>query len=223
MGAGLGTRLRPLTLSVPKPMLPVRGRPLAARIFDSLVRAGIGRIIVNTHHAAGRYAEYFREKSHRGAELVFVHEDELLDTGGGLKNILGLLSDGEPILVYNGDILYGGDIAAFIADFECGGRAASLLLRSEGAVKNVGVEGGLVRDMRGLLGRRCGGMMQFCGVFAASPVLLGAFSRRPGRVFSTVDVLVDFMRDNPDSVGAYVDDESEWTDIGTLEEYVRLK
>jgi NDP-sugar pyrophosphorylase family protein len=223
LGAGLGTRLRPLTQSTPKPMLPIRGRPLIARIFDKLADAGIERIIVNTHHAAGRYAEYFPEKTHKGVPLVFVHEEELLDTGGGLKNIVSFLDDGEALLVYNGDILFGGDMAEFLDDFETSECAASLLLRSKGDNTNVSVQDGIVCDMRGILGAPHEFKMQFCGIFAASGALLEMFERKREKVFSTVDVLVEFIERNTGSVRAFVDDESEWTDIGTIEEYMRIK
>jgi Nucleoside-diphosphate-sugar pyrophosphorylase involved in lipopolysaccharide biosynthesis/translation initiation factor 2B, gamma/epsilon subunits (eIF-2Bgamma/eIF-2Bepsilon) len=223
LGAGLGTRLRPLTDNTPKPMLPVGGIPLIARIFADLVNAGIMRIIVNTHHAAYKYAEEFPSNTFMGAELIFVHEEKLLDTGGGLKNILPLLKEDAGILVYNGDILYTGNIAKFLNDFENSQAEASLVLRSAGAVCNVSVCGEYVCDMRGILGAEYDVKMQFCGVFAASRKVLDAFAARSDNVFSTVDVLVDFIKQNPESVKAYADDESQWSDIGTAEEYLRVK
>ena len=137
LGAGLGTRLRPLTLDTPKPMLPVGGVPLIERIFQSLEAAGIKKIVVNTHHRPEKYAEMFKSGQFRSAALEFVYEPVLLDTGGGLKNALPLLGK-SGVLVYNADILFGGDISKFLADFEKSeGFCASLILRGEGSNKNV--------------------------------------------------------------------------------------
>ena len=118
LGAGLGTRLRPLTLDTPKPMLPVGGKPLIEHIFGNLAAAGFEQIIVNTHHAAQKYAQYFSSPKFKGASLRFVHEEELLDTGGGLKNILDFIDFESGALVYNGDIFWEGDIKKFADFFE---------------------------------------------------------------------------------------------------------
>ena len=95
LGAGLGTRLRPLTEHCPKPLLPVGGRPLITYVMDHCLSIGVERFIVNTHHCADAYEKAFPGWNWRGKPILFRHEPILLDTAGGLKNIENLLEDDE--------------------------------------------------------------------------------------------------------------------------------
>ena len=222
LGAGLGTRLRPLTSDTPKPMLPVGGKPLIEHIFEKLTAAGFEEIIVNTHHAAEKYAQYFSSPEFRGAKLRFAHEEELLDTGGGLKNILKFLDFESGVLVYNGDIFWDGDIKKFAQFFEKTPCPAALVLRDEGANKNVEVGGGFVKDMRSALGVKGEKSMQFTGIFACRKEFLALIKSTPRKKFSTVEALLELIKNSPDSVAAYSDN-SPWTDIGTISEYEKIK
>lgn len=105
--AGLGTRLRPFTLSHPKALVPVGGKPMLRRVIEKLRDSGITRIVINTHHFAGQIADYLRDNDNFGCDISISFEEELLDTGGGLLKARPLLDDGtgEPILVHNADIL----------------------------------------------------------------------------------------------------------------------
>ncbi|MBE3119319.1 MAG: nucleotidyltransferase family protein [Candidatus Atribacteria bacterium] len=102
MAGGLGTRLRPLTEELPKPMLPVGGKPLMERVIEQLRQAGIRRVNLTTHYMSEKIIEHFGDGSAFGVELSYVNEDRPLGTGGAL----GLMqSPQEPVLVINGDIL----------------------------------------------------------------------------------------------------------------------
>ena len=100
LGAGLGTRLRPWTKNIPKPLLAVRDRPLITFVMDHCLSIGIERFIVNTHHCASAYGAAFPDGHYRGMPVIFRHEPVLLDTAGGLKNVEDLLKDDDTILVY---------------------------------------------------------------------------------------------------------------------------
>lgn len=131
-GAGLGTRLRPLTERCPKPLLPLGGKPMICRAMDALLALGVERFIVNTHHAAEAYAQAFPRGDYRGAPVTLVHEPVLLDTGGGLKNIEPLLVPAdENLLVFNGDILADLDLEKLAAAHKKSGALATLLLRTD--------------------------------------------------------------------------------------------
>ena len=105
LGAGLGTRLQPLTEWLPKPMVPVYHRPLISYAFDHLKSVeDIDGFIVNTHHYPEAYTAAFPNKTYGGLPIEFRHEPVLLETAGGIANIADLLGN-EPFLVYNGDIL----------------------------------------------------------------------------------------------------------------------
>ena len=105
LGAGLGTRLRPLTENTPKPLLEIGGRPIITFAMAHLWAVGIKRFVVNTHHCAEKYAEAFPENNWKGIPITFRHEPVLLDTAGGIKNIEDLIAGDECIIVYNGDII----------------------------------------------------------------------------------------------------------------------
>ena len=96
LAAGLGTRLRPLTDTLPKPLIPVGLKPLITFAFDHLIAdAGVEEFIVNTHHLAGAYAGAFPDGTYRGRPLHFRHEPVLLETGGGIRNVADLLAPGD--------------------------------------------------------------------------------------------------------------------------------
>lgn len=109
MAGGFGMRLRPLTENLPKPMLPVGGRPLMERIVGRLKESGIDHIVVTTHYKPEKIVEHFGDGSNFDVTMTYVQEDEPLGTGGAL----GLLQNvDEPLLVINGDILTDVDFSA---------------------------------------------------------------------------------------------------------------
>ena len=105
LAAGLGTRLRPLTDTLPKALVEVQGSPLIKIAIDNLVRQGATRIVVNIYHHADQLLNYL-QTHHWDADILISDErDMLLDTGGGLKKAAPLFMPQEPILVHNVDIL----------------------------------------------------------------------------------------------------------------------
>lgn len=114
---GQGTRLRPLTIETPKPMLPVAGRPCTEHQIARLREAGVTRVILGTSYKADVFSDYFGDGSEFGVELVCVTEDQPLGTGGAIRNVLSALQSGpdDPVLILNGDILSGHDMAAQVA------------------------------------------------------------------------------------------------------------
>lgn len=112
MAGGFGTRLRPLTEDLPKPMLPMKGRPLMERIIKQLREAGIRQVNVTTHHKPEKIIDYFGDGRSLGVELNYVNEDRPLGTVGAL----GLMkAPQEPVLVINGDILTQMNFRAMLA------------------------------------------------------------------------------------------------------------
>ena len=112
MAGGKGTRLRPLTEDLPKPMLPVGGRPLLELTIQRLANAGIKRVNITTHYKPEKIQDHFGDGSAFGVELNYVSEDRPLGTAGGLNFVQ--LSD-EPLLVINGDVLTGIDVGSMLA------------------------------------------------------------------------------------------------------------
>lgn len=111
MAGGYGTRLRPLTTEVPKPMLPVGDKPLLERIIRQLAEAGIRRVNVTTHYRSDVIANYFGNGKEFGSEIQYVKEDAPLGTAGALSL---LDPSNEPLLVINGDIVTRLDFKAMV-------------------------------------------------------------------------------------------------------------
>lgn len=112
MAGGRGTRLRPLTEDLPKPLVPVGGRPLMELLIQQLRDAGFRRVHVTTHFHADKIASHFGDGSSFGIEISYLTEGSPLGTAGGLSLIEG---GAEPLLVVNGDILTRVDFRAMLA------------------------------------------------------------------------------------------------------------
>src|SRR5262245_55497055 len=104
LAAGLGTRLRPLTDDLPKPLIPIFQKPLITFALDQLIGVGIETFVVNTHKRAELFENYFDDGEYEGHSVTLVHEPDLLETGGGIKNAEPYLHNGA-FLTYSGDIL----------------------------------------------------------------------------------------------------------------------
>ncbi len=113
LAAGLGTRLKPLTDTMPKALVPVGGKPLLDIQIEKLAQAGYDRFVVNVHHFAQQIIDHVNDHYHPSPNtqhptphiLISDETSELLETGGGLKKAQGLFRDDEPILIHNVDIL----------------------------------------------------------------------------------------------------------------------
>jgi mannose-1-phosphate guanylyltransferase len=113
---GKGTRLRPLTVNTPKPMLPVAGVPFTAHQLAQAKAAGVDHVVLATSYKPEVFTEWLGDGSRLGLEVDYVPEEVPLGTGGAIRNVADLLRSGpdEPVLVFNGDVLSGHDIRAQI-------------------------------------------------------------------------------------------------------------
>ena len=112
--AGLGTRLKPLTDTMPKALVKIGGEPLIKHVILRLKEAGFQRIVVNVHHFAQQIIDYLEENDHFGLDIRISDETEqLLETGGGIKKARELFDPHSPILIHNVDILSNMDLTAF--------------------------------------------------------------------------------------------------------------
>jgi mannose-1-phosphate guanylyltransferase len=127
---GKGTRLRPLTISAPKPMLPTAGVPFTAHQLARARDAGVTHVVLATSYRAEVFEEYFGDGSAFGLELTYVTETEPLGTGGGIRNVAAHLRSGpdEPVLIFNGDVLSGVDLAGQVEAHRQSGAAVTLHL-----------------------------------------------------------------------------------------------
>ena len=116
LAGGLGTRMRPFTETVPKPMITVLGRPFLDHLIDLLKRNGARRFVLLVSYLGHVIQDYLGDGSKHGIEVLYSYEHEPLGTGGALKNAAGLLEGN--FLVVHGDTLLDIDYQAMVADFE---------------------------------------------------------------------------------------------------------
>lgn len=221
LGAGLGTRLRPLTDACPKPLLPVHGYPLMTYAMDHLLAMGVKRFIVNTHHCAHVYETAFPEGAWRGRPILFRYEPTLLNTGGGLKNIEDLLEDDPALWVYNGDILTDLPLNPLLEAHLTGGKEVTLALRTMGPSRNVSLDAqDRICDFRFILKAAAVRHCLFTGIYLVQKTFLKRLE--PGGKEDIVAVFLDMVRTHPGSVGHVVIDEGTWNDVGSQEAYEKV-
>ena len=175
LAAGLGMRMRPLTLLAAKPALPVLNRPLLHWTLETLARAGVRQVVVNTHHLPGSVRRAAGDGRAFGLEVTYAHERRILGTGGGPRAVRGFFGD-EPFLLVNGDVLFDFDLAAVVARHRASGARATLVLKD---IPDVEAYGGVVtrRDgsivsIAGLPRPAAGREALFTGVHVLDPALL---------------------------------------------------
>lgn len=215
LAAGLGTRLRPLTEELPKPLVPVGARPLVAHVAERLARAGLARAALNVHHLPEAFTPEVRALV--PLTLDVVHEPKLLGTAGGVANARALLGDGD-VVVWNGDILAGVDVAALLAAHAASGAEATLAFAPRPAgdgTMGLGASGEVVRLRAERVGVEARGG-DFLGVHVIGPALRFAL---PGEGCLVGDAYLPALRRGARLASFAV--EAPWHDVGTLAAYLR--
>jgi len=231
LAAGLGTRLRPLTNEQPKALVTVAGRTMLEIALARLRSFGVDEVIVNTHHYAEKISQYLAANRNFGMRIEISHEEELLDTGGGLKKAAWFFLDGKdpedpslaPFILHNVDIISTIDITSMIELYKRQGALATIAMQDRETMRYL-----LFDDQGVLCGRRNGrdGELQMIRP-AASPHALAysciqvisprlfATMTATGR-FSIIDAELD-MAAREERIVAYRADGAYWRDLGTPE------
>ena len=213
LAAGLGTRLRPLTYEITKPMVPVLDRPVMEHIVELLARHGFDEVIANLHYFPDSIREYFGER------LRYSYEAELLGTAGGVRACADFFGE-ESFVVISGDALTDIDLGAFAARHRETGAVATLAVKQVSDTREYGV---VLHDRAG----RITGFQEKpapeealsdlgnCGIYAFSPRIFDYFPERP---------FVDWAQDVfpvllENDVPFYIHETREyWNDVGSLSE-----
>ena len=235
--AGLGTRLKPLTDTMPKALVRVGGEPLIKRVILNLAAAGVERIVVNVHHFAEQIIDYLQDNDNFGLDIRISDETAgLLETGGGIKKAAPLFDSTAPILIHNVDILSNVDLREFYQiasqsekgkvkseESECDAvllvswRKTKRYLLFNDDMKLVGwtnIETGEVRSPYPELNPKECRMYAFAGIHALSPRLLKMMDEFPDR-FGIIDFYLKACATH--NIKGYVKDDLKLMDIGKLD------
>jgi len=216
--AGLGTRLRPLTLSTPKPLVEVAGRPMLLHLADGLKRAGIKRLVLNTHWLGEQVEQFALQTLSNDFEILISAEPTILGTGGGLMQARQWLT--KDFLLINADVLTNLDFKQFIRQHEAHGAWVSLAVNQNPAASNLvldeeGMMVGIERKGKQTIVTEPVGEVStwnFCGIHGVGEGFLQSL-QEPVE-FSIID---EYLKRLPQGleVQAIDIDGSFWLDIGT--------
>jgi NDP-sugar pyrophosphorylase family protein len=225
LAAGLGTRLRPLTLERPKAAVPVAGRPAAAWAARALAGASLTHVAVNLHHLPGGVREALGDGSDLGVRIDYSPEpDAILGTGGGMRRALEILGPG-PLVVINGDVISDVDVRALVETHQRAGAPVTLALVPHPHHERYGTVTALDGLVTSIVGRRARSHREpspheaplvFTGIHVMDP---GAQRLLPGEGCVVRETFFAMLEQGM-PIAAYVHD-GYWNDIGTPREYLR--
>jgi len=214
LAAGRGTRLRPLTEDLPKPLIPIFQKPLITFALDHLINAGAERFIVNTHRRPELFENFFRDNEYEGHSVMLTHEPDLLETGGGIKNAERYLGSA-PFLTYSGDIFTDINLQPLIDEHFRRGNEVTLALRETGLASEVALRDHRVVDIANRYGTR--GDLDFANVAVWNPTIFQQIP--PQQKISFIPIVADWIGKGG-KIGGLVMNDGRWFNIGSRAEYL---
>jgi mannose-1-phosphate guanylyltransferase len=214
LGAGLGTRLRPLTDDLPKPLIPIFQKPLITFALDHLIDAGVERFVINTHRHPKLFQDSFRDNAYEGHSTMLVHEPDLLETGGGIKNAELYLGN-DPFVTYSGDILTDVNLQPLIDEHFRRGNDVTLALRDTGLGSDVAVQDHRIVDVANRYGTK--GNYDFANIAVWNTNI---FERLPSQQkISFIPIVAEWIG-RGGRIGGVVMNDGKWFNIGSRTEYL---
>jgi mannose-1-phosphate guanylyltransferase len=219
LGAGLGTRLRPITYEMPKPLVPILGQPVMGHILRLLERHGFHDVISNIHYFPDMIRDRFGDGSTYGVRLSYSYEEELLGTAGGVGNVRDFLG-GETFLIISGDALTDIDLGALWARHKEAGGIGTLALKPVDDPSQLGVV--ILNDENRIQGfqekpdpAEALSNLGSCGIYVFEPEIFDHF---PDQDFVdwAQDVFPTLLERDLALYGHEIDD--YWNDVGSLRE-----
>src|ERR1700731_506617 len=216
LGAGLGTRLRPLTEDLPKPLIPIFQKPLISFALDHLIDVGVESFIINTHKLPDSFQRFFSESDYEGHSIKLVNEPVLLETGGGIKNVEADLGV-KPFITYSGDILTDVDLQTLIDEhFGCG-NDVTLALRNTSLAAAVAFRNGRVVDISNRYG--VAGNHDFANIAVWNPEIFERIP--PNRKISFIPIIADWIGAGG-KIGGVILNDGKWFNIGSRTQYLEI-
>jgi NDP-sugar pyrophosphorylase family protein len=216
LAAGLGTRLRPLTDELPKPLIPIFQKPLVTFALDHLVGVGVKKFVINTHRLPELFQSFFATREYAGFPIMLVHEPDLLETGGGIKNAESHLGS-EPFLTYSGDILTDVNLQPLIDEHFRRGNDVTLALRHTGLASAVALRDQRVVDISNRYG--VSGNFDFANIAVWNSAIFQRIP--PHKKISFIPIIGDWIGQGA-MIGGVVMDDGKWFNISSRAEYLEV-
>lgn len=229
--AGLGTRLKPLTDSIPKALLPLAGKTLLQWQIERLQEAGITDIVVNIHHFGQQIIDYLREHDGFGCRVRISDEREaLLETGGGLLKAAELLGEDDPVLVCNVDILSNINIPQLMAAHKADDLATVVVSDRQTQRYLLFDESGVLRGWTNIATGECRPVsltvhpltrLAFSGMQIVSPAFFGSLRHtqtQKGQKFSLIDAYLSVVERQAGIIRAFVPQDYRMMDVGKIDQ-----
>jgi len=217
LAAGLGTRLRPITNTIPKALVEVKGKTLLQRAIEKLQKVDVDEIIVNVHHFADRIEAFLNEHDFGIPIHISDERDNILGSGGALKHAEKLLEGNEPFFVHNVDVISDIDLLDMLYLYRHSKALAILAVRQRDTKRMLCFDelhrlcGWKNKETNELKGRD-GIELAFSGIHLIHPELL---KRLPEGQSSIIDLYLEVAK--TDTILAYDHSDGEWLDVGTPE------
>ncbi len=218
LAAGYGKRLRPLSDIMPKPLIPICGRPVIDIVFEKMISAGINNFAINTHHLSAILEAYIKKSIYADRSRIF-HEEKILGTGGVLAGCRSFLETCENIVLHNGDIISNVSIETLIQN-HIKNKAIATMVLVDGPENRVHSKNGIVVDMLAKLNSpitEYSKILTYAGICAISSKIVEFLPQ--ASYFTLVDLFLDIIKCNPNAIHAYIPDNLYWNDIGTFKQY----
>ncbi len=224
LAAGFGTRLRPLTLTIPKALINVNGKPMIVHVLNRLIDAGIKEVVINVHHFADQIEKFFQLNDFP-LNINLIHEKEILGTGGGIKNAAAYLKDADNFLVHNADVMSEIDLNRLYTFHLNNGALATLSVQERSTSRPL-----LMDEKNHITGRVSGekiirysaphgkdSPVAFCGIHIISSEIFGQF---PGEnAFDIFTAYFDLLKKDKKIMG-FDAGAGNWKDLGKYENVI---
>ena len=216
--AGLGTRLRPLTLRRPKALLPLKGKPIIFHIIEHLKSIGVKEVILNTHHMSHTFDEVLGDGSKIGIKIHYSDERDLLETGGGLKKVESFFKD-TTFIMYNCDVITNVNLEEMLIYHRKNKNKVTLLSSSNRNPKCLVVDSknkvsSIVVSSSNL------GTHAFCGIHIIEPFI---FEHIPeGEKISIVKTYLKLIEEGI-PIDIFPIKDAFWQEIGSMESYNKIQ
>jgi mannose-1-phosphate guanylyltransferase len=214
LAAGLGKRLRPLTDELPKPLIPIFQKPLITFALDHLIDAGVNQFVINTHRCPELFQSFFHGSDYAGRSVTLIHEPELLETGGGIKNAERELGT-DPFLTYSGDILTDVNLQPLIDEHFRRRNDVTLALRETGLASDVALRDHRVVDVANRYG--IAGNLDFANIAVWNSAVFQRIP--PHKKISFIPIIADWIGQGA-QIGGFVMNDGKWFNIGSRTQYL---